>query len=76
MQLARGRREVGHALDRRGAGADDADPLVGEVLQLLAGVTVVPAAGVKRPAAIFITYEIRCSSPYEICSSATTIKMR
>src|ERR1700751_605203 len=40
--------EVRRALDRRGARADDADALTGQVLQLLAGVGVVPPAGIER----------------------------
>src|ERR1700721_2589719 len=37
-----------HTLDGRRAGADDPDALTGQVLQLLARVAVVPAAGVER----------------------------
>ncbi len=39
--------QVWHTLDRGRPGADDADALSGKVLQLLAGVAVVPAAGVE-----------------------------
>ena len=52
VQLLGGRAEVGHALHRGRAGADDADALVaqaGEVaVGVAAGVVVVPAAGVER----------------------------
>ena len=51
IQLLGGFAEIGHALHRGGAGADDADPLVaqaGEVaVGIAAGVVVVPAAGVE-----------------------------
>ncbi len=47
-QLVRRRGEVRHTLDRRCPGSDDADTLVRQVLQLLAGVVVVPAAGVEH----------------------------
>ena len=51
-QIAGGAGEVGDALHRRCAGADDPDPLVGEAdhrrtLRVAAGVVVVPPAGVE-----------------------------
>ncbi len=54
-QVAGGTGEVGDALHRRGAGADDPDPLVGEADHrraggVAAGVGVVPAAGVEAVA--------------------------
>src|ERR1700730_5339085 len=49
--MLRRRSEMRHALDRRRAGADDANALSGEVLQPFAGVAVVPAAGVEGLAA-------------------------
>ena len=52
VELLARRGEVGDALHRRGAGADDADPLVGQLVhrrpdRVAAGVVVVPAAGVE-----------------------------
>src|ERR1700758_2649231 len=46
--MPRRRGEVRDALDRSGAGTDDADALSGQVLQLFAGVAVVPATGMER----------------------------
>ena len=54
VQLLRVGADVRHALNRRRAGADDRDALVGELRQtaavITAGVVVVPAAGVERVA--------------------------
>jgi hypothetical protein len=54
VELLRRLAEVGHALHGGGAGADDADPLVGQAgeaaRRVAAGVRVVPAAGVERVA--------------------------
>ncbi len=52
VELTRGPRQVRDALHRGGAGADDADALVGELLHertagVAAGVVVVPPAGVE-----------------------------
>src|ERR1700758_1649812 len=46
--MLRRRGEVRDALDRGGTGTDDADSLTGQVLQLFAGVAIVPAAGMER----------------------------
>src|SRR5262249_53386321 len=54
IELLRPLAEMGHALDRRGAGADDADDLVSELRQIpaavAAGVAIVPTARMKRVA--------------------------
>ena len=54
VDLLGGAGELGHHLHRRGAGADDAHPLVGQGVHRLggaaAGEVVVPTGGVKGPA--------------------------
>ncbi len=53
IELLAGAREMRHALHGSGAGADDADALVGQLFhqrarRVAAGVIVIPAAGVER----------------------------